>query len=435
MNGGLTVVPLPSGRRFGPGDDLVAAVDEALAEAGVSLADGDVLCVASKAVSKVEGAFVEIPGDADRRAAAAGEAARIVADAPWVLITQTRHGFVCANNGIDASNTERLLRLPDDPDASAARLRGALERRHGVRVGVVVTDTFGRPWRLGQTDVAVGAAGVRAIRDERGRRDLLGRPLEVTEAAVADELAGAADLVRTKDAGVPFVLVRGADVAGRDTARSLVRPAADDVFRHGEPTATEAALARRRTVRRFADAPVDDELVGRAVALAATAPAPHHTRPWRFLRLADDTRGRLLDAMTERWRLDLAADGVEPERVERRIARSDAILRTAPVLLVPFVVTDGAHRYPDLRRAGAERDMFLLSGGAALQNLQVALAAHGLGAAWISSTLFCAPTVRSTLDLDEAWHPLGMIAVGRPHPDVEPRTRPPVDVGALMFVR
>lgn len=436
----VRIVPLPTAAPLGPGEDLAAALLAAAASAGVTLADGDVVCVASKVVSLAEGATTALPeGDerTARRRVARERAARIVADAPWVLITQTPHGFVCANGGVDASNVGegQLLLLPEDPDASARRLREEVAARTGALLGVIVTDTFGRPWRNGQTEVALGVAGVPALRDERGDTDLHGRLLEVTEAAVADEMAAAADLVRTKSSATPFVLLRGGLPRGDEgRGADLVRPADEDLFRAGGPTASVEAVARRRTVRSFAPDEVDPEVLRAAVAAAATAPAPHHTRPWRFLRLTPGTRRRLLDAMADAWRDDLGADGLPAERIERRIARSDAVLRQAPELLVPFVTLEGAHHYPDERRRVAERDLFVLAGGAALQNLQVVLAGHGLGAAWISSTAFCPQTVREVLDLDEAWVPLGMVAVGRPA-GAPPPPRPPIDTAELLLER
>jgi coenzyme F420-0:L-glutamate ligase / coenzyme F420-1:gamma-L-glutamate ligase len=469
----LTLLPLPSPKRFRPGDDLAGALLAAASAAGVALEDGDVVCVASKVVSLVEGAIVALPaGDARaaRQQLARDDATAIVADAPWVVITRTRHGFVAANGGIDVSNlpaghdrtepgsdhharsdhdrtepgadhharSEHVaLRLPEDPDASAAGLRAALQHRAGVHVGVIVTDTFGRPWRLGQTDVALGVAGMPVVRDERGGVDLDGRPLEVTQAAIADEVAGAADLVRSKASATPFVLVRGLAHTGRHgRGAELVRPLAEDLFAAGGTTAVERAVTSRRTVRRFdPDRAVPPAALRAAVAAAATAPAPHHTRPWRVLRLTATTRSRLLDAMAATWREDLAGDGLDDEAIARRLGRSDAILRVAPELLVPFVVLDGAHTYPDERRTAAERDLFVLSGGAALQNLQVVLAGHGLGAAWVSSTVFCPDTVRHALALPASWEPLGMVAVGWPAADVAPAPRAAVDLDTLLQER
>ena len=406
-----------------------------MSASGVEPEPGDVVCIASKVVSLTEGRSVPLPpgeARAARQALARAEAADIVADAPWVVITRTPHGFVAANGGVDASNVApgTALLLPEDPDHSAAQLRDRLRGLTGQEVGVIITDTFGRAWRHGQTDVALGLAGVPAIRDERGREDLDGSVLEVTEAAIADELAGAADLVRTKDSGTPFVLIRGLRVDGSTPSRGtdLVRPVEQDLFAVGGPTAVERAVASRRTVRRFdGTRSVPQQVLEAAVAAAGTAPAPHGTRPWRFIELTARTRTRLLDAMAARWRDDLRGDGVSDEVIGRRIARSDAVLRAAPVVLLPLVSLEEAHDYPDARRSTAERDLFLLSAGAALQNLQVVLAGHGFGAAWISSTAFCPDTVRGVMDLDAWWQPVGLIAVGAPASTPPPRSARAVD--------
>lgn len=443
MSAAVSVIPLPSDHRLRPGDDLATVLLAAVADAGVALRDGDVLCIASKAVSLAEAALVELPPEIDdpreaRRELARRHADGIVAESPWVVITRTPHGFVAANGGIDASNVDdgHALLLPEDPDASAARLRAEVADRVGADVGVIVTDTFGRPWRMGQTDVALGIAGTAALRDERGRGDLDGRPLEVTEAAVADAVAGAADLVRDKASGTPFVLVRGLEAPGPPgTGSDLVRPLCEDLFAVGGATAAERAVEQRRTVRRFdPDRAVADHALTAAVRAAATAPAPHGTRPWRFLRLRRATRESLLDAMAAQWRSDLESDGLEPDRIERRIARSDAVLRVAPELLVPFVSLEDGHHYPDERRRTGERDLFMLSGGAALQNLQVVLAAHGIGAAWISSTAFCPGTVREQLELPSSWQPLGMVAVGHPA-DAPPPPRGHIPVDDVLELR
>ena len=459
----LTVTGLATSRRFGAGDDLLDALLDAARDRGVTLQDGDVVAVASKVVSLVEGAVVAIPpGDprAARQELARAQAAAVVAESPWVVITRTRHGFVAANGGIDASNVAdgTALLLPEDPDASAERLRAAIAVRCGVHVGIVVTDTFGRAWRHGQTDVALGVAGFPALRDERGGQDLDGRPLEVTEAAIADEVAGIADVVRTKASGTPFVLVRaaaGLGVVGPDvdvpgghdasvdgtrgnrtmTGQALVRDPASDLFATGGSTAPAAAVAARRTVRRLdPDRPVPTDALTAAVAAAATAPAPHGSRPWRFVRLTDPRRDEVLDAMAARWRADLTGDGVDDLTIERRIAHSDAILRVAPELLLAFVALDAAHVYPDARRSRGERDLFVLSGGAALQNLRVVLAGHGLGSAWISSTAFCPGTVRDALDLPHDWTPIGAVAIGWPAGD-RPAPRTPPDLADVLIER
>lgn len=433
----ITIIALPATHRIDQHTDLAGAIGDAAERAGVDVRDGDVICVASKVVAIVEGQLVATGSHKqDRRALAREQAAEVVADTPQALITRTSHGFVSANGGIDASNVPDgyALLLPDDPDASALQLREQLRQLTGADVAVVVTDTFGRPWRLGQTDVALGIAGMAALRDERGGHDLDRRTLEVTATAIADSVAAAADLVRSKASGTPFVLLRGVARGTAGNGQDLVRPPAEDIFRFGGPSAVEHAVAARRTVRAFDPSrAVAPHILQAAIAAAVTAPAPHHTQPWRFIRLTEPTRARLLDHMADLWRADLAADGLSRERIERRLARSDAVLREAPELLAVFVVTADSHHYSDARRAQAERDLFILSGGAALQNAQVVLAAHGVGAAWISSTAFCAPVVRQQLGVDAAWQPIGMLACG--WPTVAPAPRGAVDTTGIFIER
>jgi coenzyme F420-0:L-glutamate ligase / coenzyme F420-1:gamma-L-glutamate ligase len=229
------------------GTDLAAVV--AAAEPG--LRDGDVLVVTSKVVSKAEGRFTRCPPDpagreAARLAAVDAETVRVVAARGRTRIVETRHGFVLAAAGVDASNTapDTLLLLPVDPDASARRLRDGLRSRLGCELAVVVSDTFGRPWRRGLVDVAIGAAGIAPLRDYRGHVDPYGNPLAMTEMADVDALAAAAELVKGKVDGVPFAVVRGARYARSDAGvAALVRPADEDLFRLG--TAEAIALGRR----------------------------------------------------------------------------------------------------------------------------------------------------------------------------------------------
>ncbi|MGW2469697.1 coenzyme F420-0:L-glutamate ligase [Streptomyces bauhiniae] len=417
-----------------PGDDLAKLI--AAAEPG--LADGDVLLVTSKIVSKAEGRIVRA---ADREAAIDAETVRVVARRGLLRIVENRQGLVMAAAGVDASNTAEgtVLLLPEDPDASARAIREGLREALGVTVGVIVTDTFGRPWRAGLTDVAIGAAGVRVLDDLRGGTDAHGNPLSATVVATADELASAGDLIKGKASGLPVAVVRGLPdvVTGAaeqgEGARALVRSARDDMFRLGTSEAVREALTLRRTVRAFTDEPVDPGSVRRAVAAAVTAPAPHHTTPWRFVLLESaESRLGLLDAMRDAWIADLRRDGKSEESIAKRVRRGD-VLRNAPYLAVPCLVMDGSHPYGDARRDAAEREMFVVATGAGVQNFLVALAGERLGSAWVSSTMFCRDVVREVLDLPAGWDPMGAVAIG--HPAQEPPARPAREAGAFIEVR
>lgn len=442
----LAIWGLPGLPEIRPGDDLAALI--AVAATDPPLEDGDVLVVTSKAVSKAEGRLVAAPTDPEARDLARGlavdaETARVVAARGSTRIVQTRHGFVLAAAGVDASNvrTDELVLLPVDPDESARRLRARLLQLLGVRLAVVVSDTFGRPWREGLTDVALGVAGLPPLRDYRGRRDAHGNLLGVTQMADADAVAAAAELVKGKLAGVPVAVVRGlAERAIPDDgpgATALVRSAEEDLFRLGTEEARAEgrrdAVLHRRSVRAFTGDPVDPELVRRAVGAALTAPAPHHSTPWRFVLVESaKMRHRLLDAMLAAWVEDLTADGFTDEQVARRVRRGE-VLRGAPYLVVPCLVAEGMHAYPDDRRAQAEREMFVVATGAGVQNLLVALAAEGLGSCWVSSTMFCRDVVRAVLALPASWEPMGAVAVG--HPAAEPPPRPLRNSADFLTVR
>ncbi|HWD43436.1 MAG TPA: coenzyme F420-0:L-glutamate ligase [Actinomycetota bacterium] len=368
----LLVAPLEGIPEVRPGDDLARLLLEAVGRAGLELADGDVLAVTSKVVAKAEGRLVPLPADPAARErvlaeTVAAETARVVARRGRLVIAETRHGLVGANALVDASNAggDRLVLLPADPDASAARLRAALAELDGHDVAVVVTDTLGRPWRLGQTDVAVGLAGMAALDDWRGRADGDGRLLEVTEVAVADEVAAAADLVKGKASRVPAALLRGVPrPKGDGTARDLVRPPADDLFRTaGTAEDLLAFLEGAPPPAAFLPDPVDAALLDRAIAAARAVPLPGGARLQ-----------------------------VVPVPAEARAA-----LAAAPALLACYLE-------PPLP-AGVE-----LAAGGAVRTLLLALHALGVAARFEPA----GPALGEALALDPAARPLGLVAAGRP---------------------
>jgi coenzyme F420-0:L-glutamate ligase/coenzyme F420-1:gamma-L-glutamate ligase len=243
----IRVIPLRGIPELDEGHDLGALLVEAADRAG-GLEPGDIVVVAQKAVSKVEGRIVDLSGiepsgkarelaagdDPRRLEVVLGESRRIVRARPPLVIAETQHGFVCASAGVDASNAkgpETLILLPLDPDASAHRLRERIRELTGVVVGVVVSDSFGRPWRRGTTDVALGVSGLSPLLDLEGQRDSAGYELHATEIAVADEIAGAAELVMGKTEGIPAAIVRGVDAAGDGRGTDLLMPQERDLFR------------------------------------------------------------------------------------------------------------------------------------------------------------------------------------------------------------
>jgi coenzyme F420-0:L-glutamate ligase/coenzyme F420-1:gamma-L-glutamate ligase len=240
----IEVLPVEGLPEIVEGDDLASLI-----AAAVELRGGDVVCVAQKVVSKAEGRVVHLEevepsaearrlagsdGDPRRLEVVLRESARVVRSRPPLVIAETRHGFVCASAGVDASNApapDTVVLLPEDPDASAARLRTGLEELTGRSLGVIVTDTFGRSWRPGIANVAIGAAGIEVLRDHTGQHDPAGYELHSTVIALADEIAAAAELVMGKTDRVPAAVVRGLSVAGGGTGADLVMPADQDLFR------------------------------------------------------------------------------------------------------------------------------------------------------------------------------------------------------------
>jgi coenzyme F420-0:L-glutamate ligase len=239
---GLVIVPVEGLPEVRPGDVLAELIAAACVRATPAeqsaLLDGDVVVVTSKIVSKAEGRLVEVDPDDDaaRLRLAEAEAVRVLRRRGELMVAETRHGFVCAGAGVDLSNVApgQAALLPLDPDRSARRIRDGLRARAGVEVAVVVSDSFGRPWRRGVTDVALGCAGVAAVVDLRGTTDAYGQVLVNTEVAVADELAGAAEVVMGKTAGVPVAVVRGVDrswLRESSVREEIVRPSREDLFR------------------------------------------------------------------------------------------------------------------------------------------------------------------------------------------------------------
>lgn len=488
----LTIVSVDNLPEFSVEVPVETVLPKALAElswpdGSVGLSTGDIVVVTSKIISKSEGQIVSA---ADRETAIDQEAVRLVASrtvgsgptSTKLRIVETHHGFVMAAAGVDSSDlpAEKIALLPKDPDASARRLRTAIQQQTTVathldpsvdsiqdsssprdpsstskpppnnpisplQIGVIITDSAGRPWRDGIIDFTIGAAGVRVLDDLRGTSDRHGNKLDVTVTCLADEIAAAAELATPKATGLPVAVIRGLDRAVLTAtepdlgAAVIVRKRADDLFRLGTAEALslgrQQAVSCRRTIRAYTSQEVPRTLIETCVAAAISAPAPHHTEPWHFIALyPGDEREALLTAMRERWVTDLRnLDNFSEESIAKRIKRGD-LLFTAPVVVLPFMkLNEVTHEYPDDRRCGFERDLFMVAGGAAVENFLVAASSYGLGTAWISSTMFCPDLVTQQLGLPSAWQPLGAIGVG--YPDQEPKERADRSPGTFLEFR
>ncbi|WP_020576893.1 coenzyme F420-0:L-glutamate ligase [Actinopolymorpha alba] len=390
--GSFVVRPVHGMPEVRAGDDLAALIHAHAPE----LRDGDILVVSSKIVSKAEGRLV--PGT-DRSEAIRSETVRVVAERGTTQIVQTRHGFVMAAAGVDASNVEAgsLLLLPEDPDASARSLRRGLSALTNARLGVIITDTFGRPWRLGQVDLAIGASGVRPFDDHRGRADVHGNELAVTAPAHADELAAAAELAKGKLGQVPVAIVRGLpSLVTEDDGPgvgALVRPADSDMFRLGSREARREAVTLPRTVPELADAPVDPDAVGHVgAAVSAVVATATPAGSWGLVEVASaDVLKPLVDAV-----------GL-PSSVSYAV-------------LLYVRAGDAARRTSALLELGGIRDRLALS-----------CTVEGLGSVWLAADRLDRDAVRRLLpdtdtdtdaDADGGTHPvagaepIGLLAVG-----------------------
>jgi coenzyme F420-0:L-glutamate ligase/coenzyme F420-1:gamma-L-glutamate ligase len=407
----VPVLGLPDVRS---GDDLGALLAPALESLGVR--EGDVVVVTQKIVSKAEGRVVP-EGPDGRGAWVERETRRVLARRDELVITETVHGFVCANAGVDASNVDAgfLTLLPEDPDGSAEALRSALRARLGVDVAVVVTDTFGRPWRRGLVNVAIGCAGLPSLVDLRGAADHTGRELEATVVALADEVAAASGLVMGKAARVPVAVVRGLEPEGpASPARELVRPRDEDLFRESPAV----AIASHATARAFGEGDVPMGAIEQAVRAALTAPSLEGSRPWTFTALASPAARRRL----------VAALGGGPDDADAMLLRSSAVIVVPWLRLEEARAPTGPGRSPDLP------DALLLSAGAAIESLTLALHALGIASAWTRGALVRQEATRAAVGMGEEWFALGAIAVGRESAEREPAP-PPADVGAHLSER
>jgi coenzyme F420-0:L-glutamate ligase/coenzyme F420-1:gamma-L-glutamate ligase len=396
----VEIVPLPGMPEVRPGDDVADLIGEALRRGGWAVADGDIVVVTQKVVSKAEGRVVP-EGPGGKTGWVERETRRVVARRGDLVIAETRHGFVCANAGVDASNVAEgfLSLLPEDPDGSADRIRSALESATGASIGVIVTDTFGRPWRTGVVNVAIGCSGLPSVVDLRGTKDALGRELEVTIVAVADEVAAASGLVMGKSDGIPAAIVRGVRTEDPPVpAAAIVRLPYEDLFRQSVLEALHAGSGGDA----FAPGDVPRDAWVEAIGAASAVEAPDGSRPWLFVIFRS------------------------PAAIRRLMAQGARFPADASSAVVP------AARLTGSLPSGPDRDNILLMAGGAVDRLILALQAQGLASVWIRGRAFSEEGLRGAVGLPEEWTPLGVLAVGRARAEQRPLTPSP-DPNSFML--
>jgi coenzyme F420-0:L-glutamate ligase / coenzyme F420-1:gamma-L-glutamate ligase len=431
-----------------PGDDLTGIVLAALAASGEKLRDGDVLVLAQKIVSKAQGRMAhlhniepsarakrlsdEVNKDARLVELILRESTEVIRHRRDLLIVAHRLGFIMANAGIDFSNVElgggdeTALLLPENPDRVCAELRAAMLELAKADVGVIINDSHGRAFRNGSVGVAIGASGLTVLANLRGDPDLYGRRLRHTEVALADEIASAASLLMGQAAeGRPIVLARGVRSCGcMGNAASLVRAKDLDVFRDSPTDRAYELIAGRRSIRRYTTDPVSDETIEKLLWAATCAPSAHNSQPWRFVVLRDfASKGRLAHAMGDRLRADRTQDNDNLDVIEADIARSYARIVGAPVAILVCLNTENTDTYRDAARRSAEHQMAVQGVAMAMQNIQLAATAAGLGSSIMCAPLFCQDAVRTTCALPSEWEPQALVTVGHPADTGKPFTR------------
>ncbi|MEW6452325.1 MAG: coenzyme F420-0:L-glutamate ligase [Pseudomonadota bacterium] len=436
----LSVVALDGIPLVSRSDDLCAIVLKGLQASSQKLRDGDVLVIAQKIVSKIQGrvvpldtvspsaAAIQLAGEVQKDPRVVqlilDESTEVVRKRPGVLIVEHRLGFVLANAGIDFSNLDQrsegdqfALLLPEDPDATCAELREALREKTGEDVAVIINDSHGRAFRNGTVGVAIGVAGLEALSDLRGRNDLFGRRLQTSEVGTADEIASAASLLMGQaEEGRPIVLIRGWPPENAEgSARQLVRPKRIDLFRGDDRVEWPSVATSRRTFRRYKPDPVPQGALDRILEIAVHAPSAHNRQPWRFVVLRElEAREKLAKAMGERLREDRLRDGDAADVVQADYKRSVQRITNAPTAILVCSTVDDMDIYSDERRSAAERQMAMQSTAMAMQNLLLTAHAEGLGASIMCAPLFCPDTVRSNLKLRSTWEPQALITLGYP---------------------
>ncbi|MFO8019533.1 MAG: coenzyme F420-0:L-glutamate ligase [Promethearchaeia archaeon] len=440
------------------GNNIVSHILKSLEGMNGNLEDGDILLIAQSIISKAENytrdlskvdpsqqalkIYKKVKEKAQKRDLPIKspqlielilQESKNVLKYEHVIITETEQGFICANAGIDASNIEGkdfVTILPSNSDQIANKIRKKLEQKTHKSISVIITDSFGRPFRVGSVGVAIGISGISPLKDERGKKDLYGNKLKSTIVAQADNLASAAQLIMGEgDQGNPVVLVRGYRYKYDEdvSINSILRDKSSDLFRpENQEDIVEKVLKRRRSYKLpFSQKEVDKALIEECIEIARWAPSAHNGQFWRYsiLKKKSKLREQLINRMNEKLRKDLRADGREEKFISKKIEKTRARFLAAPYLILLSLDERDLETYPDEKRNENEFLLGVQSVSASAIYFLIALQSRGLASCWYCAPLFAKEIVKKFLDLPPSFQPMAFITVGRPRKQIKPPYR------------
>ncbi|MFW9875690.1 MAG: coenzyme F420-0:L-glutamate ligase [Candidatus Thorarchaeota archaeon] len=437
---GLKGIPL-----IKKGDNISEFIIDALSRIGLTLEDGDILVIAQTIISKSNGRIKNLnkitpsekafelfnsikfkakhhglPEKQPELIQAILEESKEIIKGEHVLITETRHGFVCADAGIDKSNIEGeglVTILPENPDKDAEKIRIFLKNKTKKEIAIIISDSFGRAFRLGAVGTAIGVSGINPILDMRGRKDLFGYELKTTIVGQVDSLAAAAQLVMGEsNEGIPVVLIRGYnfEFSDKTTIKSILREKKIDLFRYNEEDIIKRILKNRRSYKLpFATKNVDKKIIEECIELARWAPSAHNGQFWRYIILErNKVRENLLNEMNKKLRFDLQKDGKSKDFINSKIERTRNNFIKAPYLILLCLDILDLEKYPDLNRNQNEFFLGIQSVSSSATYLLLAFEMKKLAACWYSAPLFAKEIIKNSLQLPKTFIPMAFFTVG-----------------------
>lgn len=439
---GLKEIPL-----IKKGDNISDIIIKALDRNGLTLQDGDIIVIAQTIISKSSGRTrnlneivpsekaLEIyksimpktklhglPEKEPQLIQAILDESEQIIKSQHVLITETKHGFICADAGIDKSNVEgegMVTLLPKNPDNEAEKIRITLKNKTKKEIAIIISDSFGRPFRLGAIGTAIGVSGINPILDVRGKKDLFGYELQTTIIGQVDSIAAAAQLVMGEsDEGIPIVLIRGYNFEFNEKAsiKSILRKKEIDIFRDNEVNMINKLLKNRRSYKLpFAPRIVDKKIIEECIELARWAPSAHNGQFWRYTILErDKTRVNVIDKMNEKLRNDLQKDGKSKEFIKLKIERTRINFVKAPILIILCLDSLDLEKYPDPERTQNEFILGIQSISSSATYLLLAFEMKKLAACWYCAPIFAKDIIKESLQLPDTYIPMAFFTVGYP---------------------